>query len=146
MKTCTVCKQDLDYLNYHKSKATKDGYGYRCKECDKKARSKYREENEERFAEVNRRKLLKYRYGITLEDYYTLLNKQGGCCALCKTKQNGVSGKRRDWNWSVDHCHKTGKVRGLLCNQCNRGLGMLGDDVESIQKALDYLTNALDTH
>lgn len=139
MKKCTVCKQNLDYTNYHKSKNTKDGYGYRCKTCDKKAREKYREENKERFAEVNRRKTLKFRYGLSLEEYNSILESQNNSCAICGTTENGVSGKRRNWNWSVDHCHTTGKVRGLLCNQCNRGLGMLGDNVESIQKALDYL-------
>lgn len=144
MKVCTVCKQNLDYSSYHKSKTTKDGYGYRCKSCDKNARHKYREANKERYAEVNRRKSLKWKYGITLEDYNKILESQNGCCAICKRKENGVPGKRRDWNWSVDHCHTTGKVRGLLCSSCNRGLGLLGDNVESIQKALDYLRK--DTH
>jgi hypothetical protein len=142
MKVCTVCKQNLDYSHYHNSKVTKDRYGYRCKGCDKAARAKYREENTERFAEASRRKSLKWKYGITLEEYGGLLGAQGGCCAICNTKENGVHGKRRTWNWSVDHCHTTGKVRGLLCNQCNRGLGMLGDTKEALQKALKYL----DTH
>lgn len=139
MKKCTVCKQTLDYSNYHKSKNTKDGYGYRCKKCDKEARAKYRESNKERFAEVNRRKSLKFKYGITLEEYECILKQQNNSCAICKTKENNVSGKKRSWNWSVDHCHTTGKIRGLLCNNCNRGLGMLGDTAERIQKALDYL-------
>ena len=146
MKICTVCKKELDNSYYHKSKATKDGYGYRCKSCDREARTKYRNENKEKFAEVNRKKQLKWRYGITLEEYEEILNKQGGCCAICKTRENGVHGKRRSWNWSVDHCHETGKVRGLLCNQCNRGIGMLGDSKESLQKALDYLIKSTDTH
>ena len=146
MKTCTVCKKELDLSHYHKSKLSKDGYGYRCKACDKRAREKYREENTERYAEVNRRKSLKHRYGITLEEYSTILHNQEGKCAICGTTENGVSGKRRDWNWSVDHCHDTGKVRGLLCNKCNRGLGLLGDNVTSLQKALDYLVKSVDTH
>lgn len=145
MKKCTVCKKELDYTHYHKSKNTKDGYGYRCRDCDSKARHKYREQNSERFAEVNRRKSLKFKYGITLEEYYDILEKQNNCCAICGAKENNVSGKRRGWNWSVDHCHVTGRVRGLLCNNCNRGLGMLGDTVDSLQKALDYLNKA-DTH
>lgn len=145
MKTCTVCKKDLDYSAYHKSKVSKDGYGYRCVQCDKDARKKYRDSNKERFAEVNRRKSLKFKYGITLEEYYGILEKQNHCCAICGTKENNVSGKRRGWNWSVDHCHVTGKVRGLLCNNCNRGLGMLGDTVDSLQKAVDYL-NKKGTH
>ena len=145
MKTCTVCKKNLPYTEYHRSKATKDGYGYRCRTCDKAARQKYRKANEERFAEVNRRKTLKHRFGITLEEYSEILKSQGGCCALCGAKKNNVRGKRRNWNFSVDHCHTTGKIRGLLCNNCNRGLGLLGDTRESLQKAVDYLTKS-DTH
>lgn len=143
MKKCTVCKQELPYTEYYRSKQTKDGYGYRCKSCDVAARHKYREENRERFAEVNRRKSLKWKYGITLEEYDDMLEKQNGCCAICGTDKSGIAGVRRHWNWSVDHCHSTGKVRGLLCTTCNRGLGMLGDTAESLQKALDYLN---DTH
>lgn len=139
MKKCTVCKEELPFESYHKSKLTKDGFGYRCIPCDRKARHKYREENTERFAEVNRRKQLKHRYNISLEEYEVIRVSQGCVCAICGSSSNGVSGKQRDWNWSVDHCHSTGKVRGLLCNSCNRGLGLLGDTVEQLEKALAYL-------
>lgn len=139
MKKCTVCKEELPFDRYHKSKSTKDGFGYRCIVCDRKARQKYREENTERFAEVSRRKQLKHKYNITLEEYETLRVSQGCVCAICGSSKNNVTGKRRDWNWSVDHCHETGRVRGLLCNSCNRGLGMLGDTVERLEKALLYL-------
>ena len=139
MKTCTVCKQELDYSHYHNSKVTKDGYGYRCKECDKNARHKYREANRGRFAEVSRRKQLKFKYGISLEDYYEMCETQDDSCAICKTKENYVVGKPRRQNWSVDHCHHTGKIRGLLCNKCNGALGLLQDNVELLKKAVKYL-------
>lgn len=139
MKTCTVCNQELDYSHYHNSKVTKDGYGYRCRECDKKARRKYRENNRERFAESSRRRQLKYKYGISLEEYFSMLELQGDACALCGTGDNKSPGEKRTQNWSVDHCHKTDRVRGLLCTNCNRGLGLLGDTVESLKKAVEYL-------
>lgn len=139
MKTCTVCKETLDYSHFHNSKVTKDGYGYRCRQCDKKAREKYRETNRERFYLVSRRKNLKFQYGISLEEYEELLKAQGGCCAICGSFNNNTTGKKRNWNFSVDHCHESGKVRGLLCNNCNRGLGLLGDTEESLKKALNYL-------
>ena len=140
MKTCTVCQQEQDYSNYSKLKTSKDGYGYRCKPCDKNARLSYRANNKERFAEVSRRRMLKYRYGITLEEYYTMLEKQDHCCAICSTTNSGASGSdRQDWSWAVDHCHDSGKVRGLLCSSCNRGLGMLGDNAESLERAIRYL-------
>ena len=141
MKTCTVCKETLDYSHYHNSSVTSDGYGYRCKKCDKLARHEYRLNNKERFAEVSRRKQLKFKYGITLEEYDKIYREQKGCCALCETPENNVTGARRYWNFSVDHCHGSGKIRGLLCNNCNRGLGLLGDTKESLKKVLDYLSN-----
>lgn len=146
MKTCTVCKEELPYESYHKSKVTKDGYGYRCRECDKKARHKYREANRDRFRQIARKKQLKFAYGITLDDYDKILESQGGGCGICGSKKNlSAYGKHISPNFSVDRCHKTDKVRGLLCNNCNRGLGLLGDNIEGVQKTLDYLNKA-ETH
>lgn len=140
MKKCTVCKKELPYTEYHRSKVTKDGYGYRCRACDKKARHKYREENKERFREISRRKQLKHRYGLSIEEYNAILKRQGGCCAVCGTDTNNyMTGNTEVANFAVDHCHSTGKVRGLLCNQCNRAIGMLGDTPESVLRAYEYL-------
>lgn len=74
-------------------------------------------------------------YGLTIEDYNALLEKQGGVCAICSNVCS--TGKRL----SVDHDHDTGRVRGLLCSTCNRGIGMLRDDPELIRAALRYLTS-----
>ncbi len=72
-------------------------------------------------------------YGLTIEQYEAMLTKQGGGCAICGAKR---SGKRR---LSVDHDHCTGRVRGVLCANCNRAIGLLGDDPTRLQKALAYL-------
>ena len=143
MKKCTVCKKSLSYEHYHRSKQTKDGYGYRCKSCDKQARLKYQQENKERFQEVNRKKLLKNRYGISLEEYNTMLEQQNYSCKICNSKQS--SSPHGSSNFAVDHCHGTGKVRGLLCNHCNRGLGLFKDNAELLKTALNYLEK-FDTH
>ena len=71
-------------------------------------------------------------YGITLPMYKNILRKQNYRCAICRKKPN----KKR---LSVDHNHKTGKVRGLLCYKCNTGLGMLRDNPYIVQQALEYL-------
>ena len=63
-----------------------------------------------------------------------ILKKQNNSCAICGTKKPGGHG-----TFVVDHCHKTSKIRGLLCNHCNTGLGKLGDNVENLQKAIRYL-------
>ena len=80
---------------------------------------------------------LKRNYGITLEDYNRMFEEQGGKCAICSAEDTG--GKHKDAAFHVDHCHDTGKVRGLLCNQCNLALGKFKDSKKLLQKALDYL-------
>jgi Recombination endonuclease VII len=78
---------------------------------------------------------LKRRYGISLDEYNQLLKKQRGRCAICHTsKPNG-----KDSMFYVDHDHKTGAVRGLLCHSCNIGLGCLSDNPARLRAAADYL-------
>lgn len=85
--------------------------------------------------EISRKYFLKRDYSMTQEDYVKMLNNQKGKCAICGTEK--PTGK---WKvFAVDHCHTTGKIRGLLCNECNRGMGLLGDNVERLRKAAEYL-------
>jgi|SRR5271166_5267358 len=76
-------------------------------------------------------KQLKHKYGLTRRDVISMMIMQDGRCALCT--------KEIESKWDIDHNHKTGKVRGLLHAGCNRGLGQLGDCIEELQKAIDYL-------
>lgn len=77
---------------------------------------------------------LKTRYGITLNDFEALLAAQGGGCAICSIKF--------DDNANVDHCHETGRVRGLLCSACNTAIGRLGDNLDGVMRAVRYLERA----
>ena len=74
-------------------------------------------------------------YGLSKEEWMDMFNAQGGCCALCGTHQKEFKNSLH-----TDHCHETGKVRGLLCVKCNTALGRLGDNKESIKKVLEYLS------
>lgn len=76
------------------------------------------------------------RYGMTKEQYLALLASQSGGCAICGSA-NGSS--RNPRVLCVDHCHHTGKIRGLLCDGCNKGIGCLKDDAGMVRKALLYL-------
>jgi len=90
-----------------------------------------------------RRHVLVTKYGITPEQYADLFDSQGRCCAICKADEPGgkyrKSQNRSDWNWAVDHDHVTGQVRGLLCERCNRALGLFGDDIQILASAARYL-------
>jgi len=81
---------------------------------------------------------IKSRFGISQEQYDRILAAQGGVCAIC-----GGSGKSlRFRRLVVDHCHATGRIRGLLCSRCNRGLGYFDDDVARFKSAIVYLKNS----
>lgn len=75
-------------------------------------------------------------YGMTLAQYDALLDQQAGSCAICKTKVEDITHKK---GIGVDHDHKTGKVRGLLCGYCNHGIGMFRDNPQLCQNAATYL-------
>ena len=76
-------------------------------------------------------------YSITPEDYDRMLQEQGNKCAICLG--DDPKSPRRVNHWYIDHCHKTGKVRGLLCNACNRAIGNFNDDVSNLHRAIEYL-------
>src|ERR1035437_9311948 len=80
----------------------------------------WRYNNPQRAAEINRKARLKYRYGITSEQYTELLALQNGTCAICNAATPGV---KRQRNFTVDHNHATKQVRGLLCYRCNTIVG-----------------------
>jgi len=97
---------------------------------------RYREQNPAIYLDRH----LKNKYGLTKEWYARQINKQGGTCAICKTDKPGV----KRWKWfAVDHCHKTGKVRGLLCNACNLMIGNIENGNISTQMISGYLQETM---
>lgn len=99
-------------------------------ELKEKAAERYKKTD----SETRRRWKYLQRYGITVEDYEDMFSEQGGVCAICGNAQQ--SHKKA---LCVDHCHKTGEVRGLLCDSCNTGLGRFNDDPELLVSALAYV-------
>ena len=75
-------------------------------------------------------------YGISMHEFDELVEFQGGNCAIC-FKPLEILNRRAN----IDHCHQTGKVRGILCTGCNTGLGHLGDNIEGLERAVYYLNN-----
>jgi hypothetical protein len=78
------------------------------------------------------------KYGLSLEDLQKLLSLQKEVCLICSRVLKITSDNKTE-RACVDHCHKTGKVRGLLCHKCNAGLGMFEESLDSLQKSIDYL-------
>lgn len=96
----------------------------------------YYRKNKEAVRKYNQAYRIKSQYGITVDAYQYLLDKQGGKCAICE-QGNGL---RR---LCVDHCHETGAVRGLLCTGCNSAIGKLDDNPNLLRKAASYLERAI---
>jgi hypothetical protein len=119
-KTCSTCKETKNITEFFKDSIRPDGYEYHCKIC-----AIAKKDNND----------LRKKYGITMNDYHIMFAAQNGKCKVCGTAEL-ESGKFR---MNVDHCHKTGKVRGLLCGGCNRAIGQLKDSPELLRKAADYL-------
>lgn len=99
--------------------------------------TKYQKANKERLVANRRRPHVKNTYGITVDQFDEILSKQGGCCAICRTDKPNGPGK----HFFVDHNHITGRVRGLLCANCNFVIGHAGDDKEVLRAAIAYLQN-----
>ena len=75
--------------------------------------------------------------GLTIDEYDKMLENQQGKCAIC-----GGGREKQKYSFSVDHCHATGKIRGILCSNCNAGLGFFKDNPQSLTNALTYLISS----
>lgn len=138
-KLCGICKETLPIESFHKCSREKSGYQQWCKTCRKSHNHEERKQYFRDFYHANPEKYLnhtyKKNYGITLEEYNEMLAQQKGVCAICSNTCNSF---RR---LAVDHDHATGKIRGLLCGNCNKGLGVYHDNIQLLQNAIKYLEN-----
>ena len=122
LKRCPRCKETKGKESFGKHYS--ESY---CKPCKSDYQKKYNVDKDHRV-------YLLRAYGLTQEDFNRMLKDQKGVCALCS--QPPTESK----NFCVDHDHETGRVRGLLCTRCNRGLGLLGDTLEHVERAVEYLS------
>lgn len=146
-KVCRDCGEAKPLDEFHRHARTRDRRQVICKACmlirnrDWKARNPEKlaayERNRVRTPEQRRAAQLRREYGIEPAEYAALVEKQRGRCAICGIEPVKVAGRRVALY--VDHDHKTGAVRGLLCNGCNLALGHMDDDVERLNAAIKYL-------
>ena len=134
MKKCTKCGQEKTLDCFYKASTTKDGFRTECKEC-KKPTAAWREPGYlDEYRVRSRNTHLRRTYGITIEQFDELLKCQEGRCAICG-REECSTGR----NFSTDHDHTTGNVRGILCNDCNRALGLFQDSSTVLAAAYTYL-------
>lgn len=98
----------------------------------------YRDSNRDAVRKACRNSSLVRHFGMTVEDYERMLASQSGVCAICGREETRKRGDQ-PLSLSVDHCHTTGKIRGLLCSYCNHGIGNFQDDTDRMMRAIKYL-------
>lgn len=140
-KKCVTCDEIKAVDDFYPSRAGRLGIGSKCKKCCNADVRTWRDENPEKAARLTLNGNLR-KYNLSPERYAAMLQAQDSCCAICGTDRPGGQGR-----FHVDHDHKCcpgirscGRcVRGLLCNNCNAGLGRFEDNVVALRKAIDYL-------
>ena len=147
LKTCPNCKQKKSFRDFvirQSGNRIGQAVAY-CKICNLQKHKKIKERDPSIYRRIEWPSKLKNLYGITVDNYYQMLENQNGGCGICGTKV--PSARKRKYvtqeMFFVDHCHLTGKVRGLLCGKCNRGLGCFEDEPEKLEEAANYLRSSL---
>lgn len=138
MKKCTGCKKTKQLSEFRKDSRRKDKATAKCKQClSIKEKTKYQQSN--RRISIRNNQLLKT-YGISFDDYVCLFEFQNGCCSICRTPLILLGDSNTQYKTAcVDHNHKTGYIRSLLCNSCNRGIGLFKDNAVLLRLAAEYL-------
>lgn len=166
-KQCSQCRLLKPVDGFHRDRHQKDGYYSMCKTCKhaktmatprevRNARARaWCARNRERSRELCRQSYrknvearragsfarnLRNAYGIGVDEYTAMCEAQSNLCAICDKPETSKSPRGDVKRLSVDHDHTTGKIRGLLCDNCNRGIGMLQEDVKNLRRAIEYLS------
>lgn len=141
-KRCPRCEETKPTTSFFNNRSTKDGLHSYCKKCFSTYTKDYAQRHPEMYLAAARKhhyKKLARKHGMTSEELEALYEEADGKCQICGEDETARRGKRvRRLN--LDHCHRTGKVRGLLCSDCNRGIGMFRDDAARLQSAIQYLS------
>jgi hypothetical protein len=145
MKKCFKCNQEKQLEEFYKHHDMEDGYLNKCIDCTKKDVENHTYKNRKEYEQYHKNYRathkdqqknydLKRKYGITLEIFNEMFFQQEGKCAICR--RHSLEFKK---GLCVDHCHNTGKIRGLLCSNCNSAIGKLNEDPNLFAVALEYL-------
>lgn len=127
-KHCARCKTTKPVNEFYKNVQRKDGLSTYCRPC-------HRDTNVTMRDPLKRRHYLLSAYGLSLDEYEAMLKQQNGLCAICKLPDPESKYDRL----CVDHDHETGRVRALLCNHCNRAIGLMKDCPDRLSLAAEYI-------
>ena len=127
-KYCPQCDSEKEVNEFYESQWRRDGRSSICKKC--------RADTYDNNKEGIKFKRILSTFGLTKEEYMKMLDEQDGVCGICHQRERSIRFKYL----AVDHCHITGKIRGLLCHRCNKGLGHFADSIELFQNAISYLS------
>jgi hypothetical protein len=133
-KKCRDCGKLKKLTQFYPHISCSHGVRSECKTCEKKRRAIRHQRAKKNNPDQRRSVVLKNKYGITITDFNKMLVSQKFKCGVCKSTYPGPKGV-----FAVDHCHKTNKVRGLLCYLCNVGLGSFRDNIDYLTSAISYL-------
>lgn len=145
-KVCTKCKLEKSFDCFYVSRVRKSGFDPHCRQCHRdyrknnsseisKRQKEYYKQNKSQFKDYE----LSKAYGISIDEYNSLLAKQNGVCAICKTPETSKNNEGSVRNLAVDHDHRSGRVRGLVCMSCNTSLGLFKDNTTFLFNAAQYL-------
>lgn len=145
-RTCCRCKKI--FLFHELPPSERDNRYVYCSQCRSIANRISKIRNKDTYEKYKEKSRLKERekslikkYGINLEQYQMIHDSQKGLCKICGNTETSLQPNGKDIkDLCVDHCHKTNKVRGLLCHNCNAGIGHFNDDVKKLQSAIIYLS------
>jgi hypothetical protein len=131
MLHCKRCEKFLPHTNFGSDKSRISGKSIYCKKCRARLAKEQRQKRPAEKSQYDRYR----RYGISKEKFDSMMETQENRCAICKTDKPSTA----YGIFYVDHCHKTGAIRGLLCHKCNTGIGLLNDDPSILESAILYL-------
>ena len=143
IKKCPSCKQEKSLFDFAiRQSGSRVGQPVaHCKACNVEKQRERKERDPSVYRRVEWPSKLKRLYGISVDDYYKMLENQGGGCAICGTRVPSQRARKfaKTEMFFVDHCHSTGRVHGLLCSRCNRGIGYFDDNPGRLEMAASYL-------
>ena len=142
---CSQCQKDKPWEEFDACPSRRPfGLTSMCKPCNLKRKAKHqkiaRQKQPVTYRDRDRRSNLHKKFGITIEEYDEMVVKQGNTCAICLQPERYIHPKTNEpARLAVDHDHHSGAVRGLLCSNCNRGLGLFNEDQDRLAAAIQYL-------